>query len=181
MTDSSIDTRPTVTRAALLQDGSDNAFRGMLHNLLAFSARLQQIRAQFAAHIGLTGPQYTILITVRQLQGQDGVGANAVASHLSHSPAFVTAETKKLASLGVLDKRPNPEDGRRVLMKVTGRGEELLRSLAPMQQDINDQLFEPVTEENFDVLRQLAADLNASAEKALLLSDYLLQGREGGM
>ena len=175
MTDSSIDTHLTVSREALLQDGSDAAFRQMLHNLLAFSARLQQIRGQFAGYIGLSGPQYTILITVRQLQGDTGVGANAVAAHLSHSPAFVTAETGKMVKLGVLDKRPNPEDGRRVLLSVTERGAGLLRSLAPLQQEVNDQLFEPVTAENFDMLHRLAHDLNGSAEKALLLSDYLFQ------
>ncbi|MGI3171036.1 MarR family winged helix-turn-helix transcriptional regulator [Pseudooceanicola sp. C21-150M6] len=178
MTDSSINTRLTVSREALLQDGSDAAFRQMLHNLLAFSARLQQVRGQFAAYIGLSGPQYTILITVRQLQGEDGIGANAVATHLSHSPAFVTAETNKMVRLGVLDKRPNPEDGRRVLLTVTAKGEELLNSLAPLQQEINDQLFDPVTAENFDILRGLARDLNLSAEKAVLLSDYLLRSED---
>lgn len=177
MTDNSINTRLTVSREDLLQDGSDAAFRTMLHNLLAFSARLQQIRGQFAAFIGLSGPQYTILITVRQLQGDAGVGANAVAAHLSHSPAFVTAETNKLAKLGVLNKWPNPEDGRRVILSVTDRGEELLKTLAPQQQEINDQLFEPVTAENFRMLETLARELNESAEKALLLSDYLLQSR----
>ncbi|WP_163851759.1 MarR family winged helix-turn-helix transcriptional regulator [Pseudooceanicola aestuarii] len=178
MTDTPTNTRLTVSRDDLLQDGNDVAFRQMLHNLLAFSARLQQIRGQFAGYIGLSGPQYTLLITVRQLQGEDGIGANAVATHLSHSPAFVTAETNKLVKLDVLNKRPNPTDGRRVLLSVTERGEELLRLLSPQQQEINDQLFEPVNATNFRILQDLARDLNNSAEKALLLSDYLLQ--QGG-
>lgn len=170
----------TVTRDDLLEDGSDLAFRKMLHNLLAFSARLEQIRSRFGAYIGLSGPQYTILITTRQLQGADGVGVGAVAEHLAHSAAFVTAETNKLAKLGILNKVPHPEDRRRVRLSVTDRGIALLASLAKVQAEINDQLFEPVDAGNFELLQALSADLRGSAERALLMADYLLPP-DGGM
>lgn len=170
----------TVGNPVLLVDGSDAAFRQMLHNLLAFSGRLEQVRSRFAAFIGLSGPQYTILITIRQLQGDDGIGVRAVADHLAHSPAFVTMETNKLAKLGVIDKQPNPDDMRRVKLMVTKRGDDMLRSLAEVQREINDQLFEPVNGTNFDLLRQLARELRESAEKAVLLSDYLMQTDEAG-
>ncbi|UYV36480.1 hypothetical protein N4R57_15935 [Rhodobacteraceae bacterium D3-12] len=164
----------TVTRDDLLADGSDLAFRKMLHNLLAFSARLEQVRSRFGAYIGLTGPQYTILITTRQLQGAEGVGVGAVAEHLAHSAAFVTAETNKLAKLGILNKLPHPKDRRRVRLSVTERGLALLESLAKVQSEINDQLFEPVDAGNFDMLQTLSRDLRESAVKALLMADYLL-------
>ena len=168
----------TVSRPELLVEGDDAAFRAMLHNLLAFSSRLEQIRARFAAFIGLSGPQYTILITIRQLQKAGQVGVGTVAEHLALTPTFVTNETKKLVEAGVIEKVPDPNDMRRVKLTVTARGERLLRQLAPVQQEINDQLFEPVTPENFALLRGLAADLRESAENARALSDYLVAQAE---
>jgi|AZIG01.1.fsa_nt_gi DNA-binding MarR family transcriptional regulator len=168
----------TVSRDSLIVEGSDLAFREMLHNLLAFSVRLEQIRSRFAGYIGLSGPQYTILITIRQLHKLGDVGVGRVAEHLALTPTFVTNETKKLVKLGVLEKEPDPDDLRRVKLRVTALGEARLRDLAPVQRDINDQLFEPVTRENFEMLHDLAADLRHSAEKALLLSDYLTKEEE---
>ncbi|MBW3098167.1 MarR family winged helix-turn-helix transcriptional regulator [Pseudohoeflea coraliihabitans] len=163
----------TVSREDLLVDGSDAEFRAMVHDLLAFAARLEQIRARFGRFIGLSGVQYTILITIRQLQGENGVGAKAIAEHLAFSPPFVTTETTRLVRLGLVAKRPNPEDLRRVYLTVTDKGIALLTELAPVQQEINDLLFEPVTGDTFEMVRRMARDLRASSERAALLSEYL--------
>lgn len=174
MTHASDSENLTVSRDALIVDGSDFPFREMLHNLLAFSSRLEQVRGRFAGLIGLSGPQYTILITVRQLAGLGDVGVSHVAEHLALTPTFVTNETKKLVKLGVLEKQPDPNDLRRVKLKVTPLGENKLRSLAGVQQQVNDQLFESVTRENFEMLHDLAAELRHSAERALSLSGFLI-------
>ncbi len=164
----------TVSRGELLINGSDDAFRAMVHNLLAFAARLEQIRSRFGSFVGLSGVQYTILISIHHLQGDDGVGVKAIAEHLAFSSPFVTNETTKLVKLGLVDKRANPADLRRVRLKVSEKGAELLRQLVPVQQEINDVLFEPITAENYAAVRALARNLRGSAEKASLLSEYLI-------
>lgn len=169
----------SVSRDDLLIDGSDTEFRGMVHNLLAFSARLEHIRARFGAHLGLSGIQYTLLISIRQLEGADGVGVRALADHLGLSAPFVTVETTKLVKQGIVTKRTNPDDLRRVLLCVSERGRELLASLWPMQAEINDLLFDPVDASNFAQVRALAEALRISSEKALALSDYLLAQERG--
>jgi len=170
---------PTVSRTGLMADGSDTAFREMLHNLLAFSARLEQIRQRFGTYLGLSGVQYTLLVSIRQLQGDDGVGVRALADHLGLSAPFVTVETTKLVNQGIVTKRANPDDLRRVLLRVSERGRDLLASLWPMQAEINDLLFDPVDEGNFRQVRDMAEALRVSSEKALALSDYLLAQERG--
>ena len=165
----------TVSHPDLIDGGSDEQFRQMLHDLLAFSSRLQQVRGCFAAFIGLTGPQYTILITIRQQADSCDATVGGVAEHLALTPTFVAAETKKLAVLGIVDKEPDPMDMRRVKLTVSDDGERLLRKLAPVQRQINDALFSPVTAENFPMLRELSAALRDSAENALSLSDALVK------
>ena len=169
----------TVSRPDLLIDGSDGAFREMLHNLLAFSARLEQVRARFGAYLGLSGIQYTLLASIRQLQGKDGVGVRALADHLGLSAPFVTVETTKLVRSGIVTKRPNPDDLRRVLLRVSDRGQSLLSQLSPMQAEINDILFDPVTAANFAEVRRLAEALRISSDAALQMSDGLIAAERG--
>lgn len=165
----------TITRAALLSAGSDGDFRDMLHNLLSVFARLEHVRARFGAFIGLTGVQFTLLITVRQLQGEAGVGVKELAEHLGLSAPFVTQETTRLVKAGVLAKATNPDDLRRVLLTLTDEGRERLRRLAPLQIEVNDTLFEPLDRADFGHLRRMAQSLRLSAERGAALSDYLFE------
>lgn len=170
----------TVSRPELLDAGDDAMFRQLVHNLLAFSARLESIRAQFGAYLGLTGIQYTILISVRHLQGEEGVGVKALAGHLGLSGAFVTIETGKLIKLGLLRKRANPEDRRRVLLKVTDKAVGQLERLAPMQREINDTIFQSLDADQFRALNVQAGTLRAGSDRALALAGYLLGSPDTG-
>lgn len=170
----------TITRPEMLADGSDAAFRQLVHDLLAFSSQLQDIRASFGAHIGLTGIQYTLLISIRQLNEGEGVGVKTVAEHLSLSSSFVTIETKKLIARGLLDKRTDAEDRRRVRMSVSAKGEALLSELRPLQQQVNDALFQSLDHDGFDRLRKMASELKEDAAKALRLSHFLSRADDNG-
>ena len=164
----------TVGRPALLVDGSDEAFREMLHDLLAFGARLDAVRARFGAFIGLSGVQYTILIAISQLAGRDGTSPKDVAAHLSLSPPFVTTETAKLVRLGLVAKRPDAGDLRRVRLTVTDEARRRLAALAPLQREINDTIFAPIAADEFERIRHLARALRTSAERAVALSEDLV-------
>ncbi|WP_162300738.1 MarR family winged helix-turn-helix transcriptional regulator [Alkalilacustris brevis] len=171
----------TVSLPGLLHEGSDARFRAMLHNLLAFAARLEQVRGRFGAMVGLSGSQYTVLISIRHLQVKaGGVGIKAIADHLSLSGAFVTSETNKLIKLELVTKRPNPEDARRVLLSITPKAAQLLDGLAPVQREINDVLFEPLDGLDMALVCRLAEGLRHSSERALMLTDYLSQAEEPG-
>jgi DNA-binding MarR family transcriptional regulator len=170
----------TVSRTSLLEDGSDARFRQLVHDLLALSARLESIRSQMGAHLGLTGVQYTILISVRQLQAGQGIGVKAVAEHLGLSGAFVTSETGKLIKAGLLGKRADPRDGRRVLLNVSGKGIQLLARLAPAQQEINDTIFGSLDARTFQALCAQATALRNGSDDALALSQYLLNAQQRG-
>ena len=101
-------------------DGSDRAFRQFVHDTLAFSARLQAVRGQLGAVIGLSGTQYTVLIAIAHLSGTDEkIGVNQVAEHLHFSGAFITIEINKLVSNGLVEKETDAEDRRRVILTLS--------------------------------------------------------------
>jgi DNA-binding MarR family transcriptional regulator len=168
------DTLPlTVSRPELLIDGSDHEFRAVVHGLLAFAARLEGVRTGFAGIIGLTGIQYTILISVSHLEQVGEVSVSRVAEHLHISGAFVTIETGKLLKQGLLTKRPDPRDRRRVCLSITRKGAELLRKLAPVQAQVNDLLFEFLDGEKFCQFRGMVDRMTACGDQAVALLKFL--------
>ncbi|MFT4065481.1 MarR family winged helix-turn-helix transcriptional regulator [Paraburkholderia sp.] len=158
----------TVTHSSCLVDGSDAEFRHLVNGLLPFAARLLSIRDGFGSLAGLTGVQYSLLRSIAHLSAREEVTVNRLAEHLHLSGAFVTVETNKLKKLGVVDKKANPEDKRKLRLTVTTAGNRLLNDLLPTQQRINDVLFEGVTRTEFKVLCSLVDRLVSNGDQAAL-------------
>src|SRR5256885_12482165 len=118
----------TISRPALLVDGSDADFRRLIHDLIAYGHRLDACRDAFAAIVGLSGVQYEILMLVSRA---DGLSIGEVAARLHRSGAFITVEANRLAERGILEKASDPADGRKVLLRCRSR--DILDKLAPYQ------------------------------------------------
>jgi DNA-binding MarR family transcriptional regulator len=162
----------TISRPEMLSKGSDAGFRALVHGLLAFAARLEAIRDGFAELVGLTGIQYTILISIGHLQSDGDVTVGSVADHLHISGAFVTNETGKLLRLGLITKVQDLKDRRRVCLRLTALGRDLLSRLTPVQVPVNDALFEFLTAEQFRALGPLLDRIVGCGDRALALLDY---------
>lgn len=165
----------TVSRPELLPEGSDAEFRALVHGLLAFSSRLESIRAGLGRCIGLTPIQYTILISVAHLETSGGVSVNQLAVHLQLSGAFITIETGKLLKQTLLTKQPDAADRRRVSLNTTHKARLLLATLAPTQVSVNDLLFEFLDAAAFRRLRGMVDSMNSCANRALTRLSYLLE------
>jgi len=161
----------TVSRAALLVDGSDAEFRALIHDLIAYGHRLDACRDAFARIAGTSGVQYEILMLVSRAEG---LSVSEVAARLHRSGAFITIEANKLVGRGLLDKASDPSDGRRVLLRMNPRSSQVLQRLAPYQRRINDVLFEHLDAKRFREVRKLARQLLASGDRAVALIDFML-------
>lgn len=167
---------PTVTRAELLVDGRDDSFRAFVHAALAFSSRLTAVRDGFGRLIGLTGPQYTILVSIDHLQDCGDVNVKTVAEHLSLSGTFVTTEINKLVAKGLVRKLRDTNDYRRVLLMTTPAGRGRLIDLSHVQQPVNDAHFGSLTAADFASLQRLMPLMVADTDRALDLLNRLAQG-----
>ena len=56
--------------------------------------------------MGISGPQYSLIVAVAHLQGDSGISVGAVAQALHVSSAFVASETGKLARRGFCSSAP---------------------------------------------------------------------------
>ena len=160
----------TASKPELLVGGDDRLFRRAVHDALGFSIRLQEIRNRLGETMGLSGPAYSILIAIQHLgQDEEEVGVSRVSEHLHLSGAFVTIEVGKLVKIGLVDKRPHHEDGRRVLLTVTAAGLRLLEELTETQRPVNDTIFAQLSAQQFHAFAEIMSSLVGGTEEALAL------------
>jgi DNA-binding MarR family transcriptional regulator len=165
----------TVSRPALLARGSDAEFRGLIHDLIAYGHKLDACRDAFAAIAGISGAQYEILMLVSRA---DGLSIGEIAARLHRSGAFITIEANKLVARGILEKAADPADGRKVLLKMNLKSQQLRERLAPYQRRINDVLFEFLDAKRFRQLRALADELVGAGDRAVAMLELLLHEAE---
>lgn len=163
----------TVSRPELLVGGSDRDFRRLVHKFFAFGSRHEAMRAGHGAKIGLTGIEYTFLISVRHLEDEGDVSVKLLADHLHLSGPFCTTMTGKLIKKGLVTKEVDPADRRRVCLRVTAEGHDLLARLAPTQRQVNDVQFSCLSKQDLQYLLQLLDKLIDSGDQALALQSYL--------
>ena len=164
----------TASRPALLAKGDDTAFRGLVHDMLAFAGAIQEVRNRLGALIGLSGTQYTILTSIARLSRETPeLGVNQLAEHLHLSGAFVTIEVNKLVAAGLVEKTTNPDDRRRVVLVATPEAERRLTEITLVQVPANDALFGPLTADDFTRLSAIIAKLAGTGADTLALIDDL--------
>jgi len=139
----------SVTRPEILIDGSDREFRRLIHRMLIGQARLAAVRECIAGRIGVSGTQYTMLMSVLHLQGTAGVSITALADYLEVTGPHVTGIIGKLVSGGFVRKAVNPKDRRGGLVKLTPTGRRKLLQAFAFISAVNDRLFEGVGREEY--------------------------------
>ena len=158
----------SVTLPAVLDGASDERFRKLIYDLFVTAGRFQEVREGFGRAIGVTGPQYFILVAVARRHADGGVGVRALSDYLGVAPSHVTVEVGKLVRGGLVEKQAHPEDKRRVRITLTTAGIAALEDLAPLRRDINDILFDGMTAEEFDQLVRLMARFTQTTARAQL-------------
>ena len=158
---------PTVSQAALLQRGSDHRFRVLVQDLFTIAARMEMVREYFGRWMGISGPQYSLMVAIAHMQGAGGVNVGAVARALHVSSAFIASESSKLARRGLLAKRTSPEDRRGVLLSVAPAGRAKIDGISDRIRAVNDLFFGVLDSKSFVSLSGAAARLVNSSVHAL--------------
>jgi DNA-binding MarR family transcriptional regulator len=164
----------TISRPELLSDGRDRRFRHLVHALFGFAAHHERIRSGHARVIGLAGIEYTVLIAIAHLSLDGDVNVKTVADHLYLSGAFITSTTRRLLQLGLIHKKTDPGDRRRVTLTVSDKGRRALERLAPIQRRVNDVEFGCLSHQEFELLTDIVNRLIDSGAQAVALQSYLL-------
>lgn len=161
---------PTISTEALSDGGSDTRFRQMVYDLLTVSLRMEKVREALAKTLGVTSPQYSILMAIARLEGAEGVPVNLVANQLHVTGPFVTVEAGKLVRRGLVEKRRNRSDARSVLLRLSSEGERHLTALAPAVCSVNDRFFGALDRSEFLNLARITTILVRDSEAAVAIA-----------
>jgi DNA-binding MarR family transcriptional regulator len=93
-----------------------------MRTLWALDHALQSASKRMESRLGVTGPQRLVLRIVGRFPR---ISAGEAASILHLHPSTLTGILKRLGDRGLVDRRADPGDARRALLRLTARGRQL--------------------------------------------------------
>lgn len=98
-------------------------FRLQVRTFLAFSETAAQ-------RAGLTPQQHQALLAIKGFAGRDAASVGDVARFLLIRHHTAVGLVDRISKLGLIKRVADPQDARRVLVKLTAKGEQKLRALS---------------------------------------------------
>jgi len=129
---------------------------------------LEELRYFWAKALGISGPQWMILMALADLDDKDGVPVNVVSKKLHVDPSFVTTQSKLLEKKGFLRRKTSTEDARVVLMSLTDKTYKQMAGLAAQQEALNEFVFAELSNKQLDELIDTLSGLRNRLEKGRL-------------
>src|SRR5580704_12336398 len=136
--------------------------------IASISVHLEELRYFWGKTLGISGPQWMILMALAEIDQDDGVPVNVVSKRLHVDPSFVTTQSKLLEKKGFIRRQASSEDARVVKMSLTDKTYKHLASLASQQESLNEFIFAEFSAGEMDELNGKLASLKKRLEKACL-------------
>src|SRR6202035_18998 len=132
------------------------------------NVHLQEIRYFWAKTLGISGPQWMILMALADLDQGGGVPVKVVAKMLHVDPSFVTTQSKLLEKKGFLRRKTSTEDARIVKMSLTDKTYKHLSSLDSQREALNEFIFAELKDKQISELTETLQTLQNRLQKAIL-------------
>jgi DNA-binding MarR family transcriptional regulator len=145
-----------------------NLARRFIWEIAAIAVYLQEMRNLWAKAVGVSGPQWMIILALAELDQDQGVPVNIVAKMLHVDSSFVTTQSKILEKNGFLRRRASQEDARVVQMSLTDKSYKHIAGLSDQQEEVDNFIFGELEHRDFDDLTSKLSSLKKRFEKARL-------------
>ena len=136
--------------------------------IAAINVHLQDIRYFWAKTLGVSGPQWMILMALADLDQGEGVPVKVVSKMLHVDPSFVTTQSKMLEKKGFLRRKTSDDDARVVQMSLTDKTYKHIAGLAAQQEELNKFIFAEFSDRELGEFTAKLTALKARLEKASL-------------
>lgn len=147
---------------------NQDVIRRFAWEIAAISVHLEELRHFWAKTLGISGPQWMMIVALADLDKGEGVPVNAVSKMLHVDPSFVTTQSKLLEKKGFIRRKSSSEDARIVRMSLTDKTYKHLASLASQQESLNEFIFAEFSAREIEELTGKLASLKTRLEKACL-------------
>ncbi len=147
---------------------NQDVIRRLTWLVATISVHLEELRYFWGKALGISGPQWMILMALAEIDQDEGVPVNVVSKKLHVDSSFVTTQSKLLEKKGFVRRKTSTEDARIVLMSLTDRTYKHLASLASQQEALNEFIFAEFDDRTLGELTDKLAALQTRLEKACL-------------
>jgi MarR family transcriptional regulator, organic hydroperoxide resistance regulator len=145
---------------------NEDLIRRFTWSIAAIGVHLEELRYFWAKTLGVSGPQWMILMALADLDQGDGVPVNVVSKKLHVDSSFVTTQSKLLEKKGFLRRKTSAEDARVVQMSLTDRTYKHMANLASQQETLHDFIFAEFSGPELEDFTARLASLQGRLEKA---------------
>lgn len=112
---------------------------------------------------GLSGEEYGVLSGIAGLQP---VAPSELASVLGMPPTTISVYVARFLERGIVERLPNPRDGRSYLLELTDAGVDVIRTVGPRLRKYGDALLE-ASDLSFDDLMTALGAIDRAGRRAL--------------
>jgi DNA-binding MarR family transcriptional regulator len=134
----------------------------------SINVHLQEIRYFWAKTLGISGPQWMILMALADLDEGEGISVKAVSKMLHVDPSFVTTQSKLLEKKGFVRRKVSEEDARIVQMSLTDKTYKQIEALASQRESLRSFIFDEFSDRELTDLTGKLNVLKNRLEKACL-------------
>ncbi len=150
-------------------DTNQDIVRQFVWDIASINVHLDEIRHFWAKELGISGPQWMILMAIGDLDRGIGVAVKDVSAMLHVDPSFVTTQSKMLEKNGFMRRIPSTADARVVLMSLSDKASKRIATLSSRRDHLSQFVFSGFDEATLkDIGDQLSA-LKGRLEKATLM------------
>jgi len=147
---------------------NQDVIRRFTWEIASINVHLEELRHFWARTLGISGPQWMIIMALADLDKGPGVPVNAVSKLLHVDPSFVTTQSKLLEKKGFVRRKTSTEDARIVNMSLTDKSSKHLANLVSKQETLNEFIFSEFSAGEINDLTAKLSSLKKRLEKACM-------------
>ena len=153
-------------------DGGDDLsmVRHFVWTVGSIGVHLYEIQHVWAKTLGISAPQWMILMALSDFDKGQGVPVNEVAKVLHVDPSFVTTQSKLLEKKGFVRRKASDVDARIVRMSLTDKTCKQLSNLCGQQEALYEFVFSGLSGREFEDLLKGLSLLKSRLQKASIMA-----------
>jgi DNA-binding MarR family transcriptional regulator len=136
--------------------------------IASINVYLQEIHYFWATTLGVSGPQWIILMALGETDTGNGVSVKTVSRMIHVDPSFVTTQSKLLEKKSLIRRKTSEDDARVVKMSLTDKTYKHMASLAAQQEALNEFIFAEFADRELNRFINELGSLKERLEKASL-------------
>ena len=153
------------TKVAERPDDHKTELRLWLRLLTCTTLIENEVRRRLRDNFDITLPRFDLLAQLDRTP--NGMTLGELSQRMMVSNGNITGLVDRLATQGLITRRPAPKDRRVQIVSLTAEGRRFFRSMARQNADWVGDIFADLSENDISTLMSLLAKTKASARKAM--------------